>query len=380
MTVLLSLGDSELGNTCANEVLGHSIGDLGRAYKVLRGDVKVAVVLEHTCVNYLGNANSVELVELCSALKCLGDLDGTVATEVEEDNAVAILDSADGLAVLCNYERGEILVNDLGLISVGGDSLLCGCELSALTENVSLPACLNHTPVSLVSVHGDLHTAAARCDSDVEAIVAEVREILLEGTYIIKCAGLANVTTVEKNVYSYLCYSVALCSLDESLEVIDMRMNVTVREKTEEMEGGGVILYARNERAPGIRGEDLAGLDGLRNELRTLCKNLSRAKRIVAYLGVTHIVIAGETYGCAVSLDSEGGILLHNSVKGGSMSGGNRVSAVVGSDAYAVHNDGEKRTFNTCKLVGFVELCHCSAFLYMPFLLFYQISASLMYR
>ena len=94
-------------------------------------------------------------------------------------------------------------------------------------------------------------------------------------------------------MHSYLCYSVALCSLDESLEMIDMRVNVTVREKSEEVESGSVVLYVGNKGLPGVRGEDLAALDGLRNELRTLCKNLSRAKRIVAYLGVTHIVIAG---------------------------------------------------------------------------------------
>ena len=122
-----------------------------------------------------------------------------------------------------------------------------------------------------------------------------------------------------------------------------------MEEKAEEMKSRLVFNYSADKSAPAIRLEDLAALDRLRNELCTLCKNLTGAERIVSYLGVTHIVIRRQTYRSTVRLDSKGGIITHNSVKRGSIGACNRISAVIGSNTYAIHNDGEKRALNSLK-------------------------------
>ena len=184
--------------------------------------MKVAVILEHTCVKNCGHSLAVELIKVSTGLKRLGDLDGTVTSEVIEDNAVAVLYGTYGLAVLCDNEGRKILVDDLGLCSVGVDSLLSGCKLSALAENVGLPACFNHSPVSLVSVHGDLHSAAAGCDSDIEGIVAKVCDERFKGENVIKRGSLANVTAVEKDVDTNTLNAVLLRVSDESLKVVDV--------------------------------------------------------------------------------------------------------------------------------------------------------------
>ena len=47
------------------------------------------------------------------------------------------------------------------LVTVGLYRVLCGGKLPPLAENMGLPTELYHIPVSLVSVHGYLHSPAA---------------------------------------------------------------------------------------------------------------------------------------------------------------------------------------------------------------------------
>ena len=127
VSVFLSLGDSVFGNTGSTEILAHGVGDLGRRYQILRGNVKVSVILKHTCVNNLGVSYAVELVKF-NVVKCLGYLNSSVAAEVVENNAVAVIDGTCGLAVLLDNEGRKILVDDLSLAAVSVYSLFSGCK------------------------------------------------------------------------------------------------------------------------------------------------------------------------------------------------------------------------------------------------------------
>ena len=85
-------------------------------------------------------------------------------------------------------------------------------------------------------------------------------------------------------------------------------------------------------------------------------------------LGVAHIVIARKTDGGAVRLERDHGILRHNGIKRGGVRGDDRVGGGGGSDADAVHNDGDERALYACELLGFFE-CIDHVFV----LLFYEI-------
>ena len=223
MTVLLCLGDSKLCNTGVCKILAHCVSDLGGIYQELIGDMKVAVILKHTCETYLGNTDSVKLIEALVAIERLGDLDGAVAAEVEENYAIAVLDGANGLAVLCNNEGRKILVKNAGDLSAeGGNSLLCRSKSTSLAQNVSLPASFNHAPVCFVSVHGNVHTSAAGSDTNVEVAVSQVSKECLEGTNVFKGGCRINVTTVDKDMNANGCDALCLCLLYHSLEVVDM--------------------------------------------------------------------------------------------------------------------------------------------------------------
>jgi hypothetical protein len=117
------------------------------------------------------------------------------------------------------------------------------------------------------------------------------------------------------------------------------------------VESGVVGLNAVYKLEPGCGSEELAGFNGLRNELSALSEYLTGAESVVSNLGVTHIIITGKAYSSTVSTDSYHRIVSHKVVESGSVCSGNSVCAVIGSDTYTVHNNGKKRTFYTVKFL-----------------------------
>ena len=239
---LLRFGDSELRDSGICEVLAESICDLGRINKVVRRDMEVAIVLEHSGIVNLRRADAVELIEILACLKGARDLERAVSAEVEEDYRVAVLNSADRLSVLCDNERIEILIYCVGLLAQRLDSLLGGCEHSTVAEHVRMPAALDHRPVSLVAVHGYPHSAAAGCDLSIKIGRAERCEECLEGLDIIKRGGLSDIASVEQNVHANGTNAVLLCVLYHAAQMRDVGMDVSVGEESEEMQGRAVLL------------------------------------------------------------------------------------------------------------------------------------------
>ena len=363
MTVFLGFGDRELGDAGVREIFAHGIGDRGGSDEVTGGNVKVAVVFEHTREDDVGNADAVEFVEISACFEGLGDFDRAVAAEVVEDDAVAVLDRADGRAVFSDYECGEILVDYAGFRAVGFDGFFCGSELSAFTEHVGVPAVLDHLPVCFVTVHGDLHSAAAACDLCAEATVIERSEERFEGLNVFERGGFTDVTAVEKDVDANVLYAFSLCLFNHCLEVVDVGMNVTVGEQTDEVERGAVCNTVAGKALPGFALEHSAGFDGFGNELCALRENLTGAERVVTDLGVTHIVVGHQTDGSSVRAELGPCVFFHQHIESGSICVLNSVSRAVGSDANAVHNDGDDGTGYTDVQCGLIQLCHDFYFL-----------------
>ena len=372
VTVLLSLGDGVLLHTRIGEELTHGVGDLGRIDQVAVGNVQVAVVLQHTGVQHVGHADAVELVELAvrrvgitlGGIEGLGDLNGAVAAEVVEDHGVAVVDGTHRLTVLGDDEGRQILVDDAQLGAVGLHGLGGRSELTAVAQHVGVPAALHHRPVGLVAVHSHLHTAAARGDGDVEGLVAEIGDEGLEGVDVLQSGGLAHVTAVDEDVDADTGNALLLGLHQHGLQVVDVGVDVTVGEETQEVEGGVVLLHTADEGLPGVGGEHLARLDGLGDQLGTLGEDLTCAEGVVAHLGVAHIVVGGKTDGGTVSLQSDHGVLLHDAVKSGGVGEGNGVAGGVGSNTHAIHDDGQHGALDTCKACEVVELVHSK----IPFL------------
>ena len=91
-------------------------------------------------------------------------------------------------------------------------------------------------------------------------------------------------------------------------------MNVAVRKQTDEVHGAAVLNTVRGKVFPSFGGEHLSAFDALVYELSALRVDLAAAESIVTYLGVAHIIIAGQTNGIAVSLERSIGVLFQQHI------------------------------------------------------------------
>ena len=241
---LLRFGDSELTHAGSDQILAHGVGDLRRIYQVAVRDMQVAVILQHSGVQHVRYAHAVELVKLSGRrVECLGDFNGAVAAEIEKDHAVAVLHGADRLAVLCDDEGGQILVDDVQLVPVCFDRLCGGGELPSLAQHVGAPALGDHCPVGFVAVHGDAHPSAAGGDADIEIGAAQLRHEGFKGIDILQRGGLADITSVDQDMDAHAADALLLGLHDHCLEVVDVGVDIAVRKKPQEMQGGVPILY-----------------------------------------------------------------------------------------------------------------------------------------
>ncbi len=111
MTKLLRFRDRILLEVVFDQVFGESVLNVRRSYKIASGDLQIAVILQHSCKDHLGVSYSIELIEVLF-FKRPTELDGTIASEVEEDHAVIVFDGADGLSVFSDDKSREVLVDD----------------------------------------------------------------------------------------------------------------------------------------------------------------------------------------------------------------------------------------------------------------------------
>ena len=87
---------------------------------------------------------------------------------------------------------------------------------------MDIPASLYHGPVSLITVHGDIHTAAARGDASVKGVIIEPGQYVFQGFDIFRCAGGRNVTAVQQDMDTGFLHAFRLCFLQHGEKVADI--------------------------------------------------------------------------------------------------------------------------------------------------------------
>ena len=145
-------------------------------------------------------------------------------------------------------------------------------------------------------------------------------------------------------------HTVVLRPFDHRFQMVDMRMNIAIREESEKMKRGMMLFHIFHKFVPGIGRENLAARDRLRDEFRSLRENLTRAEGVVSDLGVAHIVIGGKPDGGTVRLDLQRGIGRHQTVKRRRVRHRHGVGGVRRCKPDAIHDNGEQRTLNSRKL------------------------------
>ena len=344
MAVLLGLGQGILVDSGGAQHLGQGMLDDGGLHQIMLGNLQVAVVLEHTGKLHAGVVAPVEVVKLL-AVKGQGNLLRPVAPEVEEDDAVAVGDLRHRRAAPLNHESGQILVDAAGLGAVGLDGRLGGGESSALCLDVGAPALLHHRPVGLVAIHGDLHTAAAGGDGVVAALGVQLGKHLLQHVHIFQRGSGRHVTAVQKDMAVGPLHALGVGFPQHGDEVMDVGMDIAVGQQPQEMQrlaGNGV----GDQVFPGLGGIQRAVFDGLTDKLRALGVDLTAAQRVVADLGVAHIVVRGQTDGGAVGFQISMGAGGKQAIQRGGLSDGNRVAAAAVTLADTVHDNKNNGFFH----------------------------------
>ena len=156
-------------------------------------------------------------------------------------------------------------------------------------------------------------------------------------------------------------------------EVMDVGMDVAVGQQAQKMQrlaGNGV----GNQVFPGLGGIERAVFDGLANELRALRVDLAAAQRVVADLGVAHIVVSGQTDGGAVGFQVSMGAGGKQMIQRGGLSDRDRVAAAAVTLADAVHDNKNNGFFHNKSLQ---KKSYSYKFAFYWILLFYIIFAEL---
>ena len=146
------------------------------------------------------------------------------------------------------------------------------------------------------------------------------------------------------------------CLKDHCFEVVDMRVNVAVREQTEEVQGAVVVFHIGDKLAPCGGLKHFAAFYRLRYELCALRKHLTGTERVVADLTVAHVIIGRQTDSGAVRLERYHRARCHELVKRGGECAADRVRGACGCDADTVHNDCQHGTCNALKILKLFEL------------------------
>ena len=179
-------------------------------------DMKVSVILHHSCIFHVWNSLSIKLLKIFS-LECLCDLKSSVSTEVKEDYAVAIFNCSNWLAVLSNDKWRKILVDCTCLFSKSLDSFMCRSKFSTLSKNMSLPTLSYHVPIGIVTVHCNYHSSTRSNFCIKCSVGTEFREEFSKWIEVIESRHFTYVSTIKKSMYSNFLYAFLLCFNNHSL-------------------------------------------------------------------------------------------------------------------------------------------------------------------
>ena len=281
--------------------------------------------------NVLSHTNICEGEEAVSSLKAreLGvnksscNLSRSVGTEVEEDNAVVRLDCIAALDDNRNNELVRYLVVVAVLNSRNG-----AVSLDALAVNECRVSLLDALP-AVVSVHSVVtsRNGGNLAHADFVHFLDRLGDIFLSGSR-------GNVTSVEERVNIYLCETLCLRELKDSVKVSDVAVNAARGHKSHQVETRVVLERLVHSVDDSLVLAELAVVDSLCDSGELLINNSARADVGVTDLAVAHLTV-GETYVKTRSADLREGVLAEENVKIGSVCGGNGVS-LGGSNAEAV--------------------------------------------
>ena len=292
--VLLGLGDVALVDLLLGKPLGedvvHGLGSKGEREGV------VGLVAGHGGDVHVGGVGEVGLGAAVLVADELGDLADTVAAVVEEEEGIVVcciesvmagrgrmngkhtLDSA----VLAIDDNGlQELVSLTSLVALL-DSLDGVGRLLALAFEDADHGLLNTLP-ALVAVHGEVtsNNGSDLAETDLLSVVDDSLHVAGTGLGV-------GITTVTEEVDVDLGHADLLGDVEESEKVVDVRVDTTVRDQTEQVQTAVALLCAGEALDDVVDLVEFALLDGLVDADNVLPDDSAGANVQVTDLTVSH--------------------------------------------------------------------------------------------
>jgi hypothetical protein len=214
---------------------------------------------------------------------------------------------------------------------------------------VHAPAALDHRPVGIVAVHGDVLTAAARGDTGIEAIGRNIPQERLEGNDIVQRAGFRHVAAIKQSMDAHRLYPIRLGPRDHRLQMVDVAMYVAVREEADEVDHPTTGPGAGDHLLPRLALPDAAVGDGIGHQRRALRVDLAGADRIVADLGIAHVVVRRHADSGTVGAQADIRVVGKQAVEGRLARGGDGAADIGFRQAVAIEDDDHDGTGHTGK-------------------------------
>ena len=214
-----------------------------------------------------------------------GQLLGTVVTEVDEDNHVTLLNQSIDSCIVNRFD--ELIRHTLVIALLHGSHHVAALLTLTLDEQV---VSLLDTLPALVTVHGIETTHNA---GDGSVILGTYLADLLDEA--LTALGV-RVTTIHETVYECLVLqTIVLTHLDEFEEMVQRRVNTTVRGQTHQVQFLIILLGISIGSLHLCVLHDRAVLAGTVDLHEVLIDNTSRTNIEVTHLRVTHLSV-GKTH------------------------------------------------------------------------------------
>ncbi len=122
-------------------------------------------------------------------------------------------------------------------------------------------------------------------------------------------------------------------------------MDVSVAQKTDEVQRRGVVLDVPNELLPRLAFIHRFGLDRGLDQLRSLTEDPAASHRVVPDLAVAHIIVTGQSNRRAMGFQLRPGVVPVEAIESLRHGGGDRIPFFVLAEAHPVHDQQDDGSF-----------------------------------
>ena len=233
---------------------------------------------------YKGSLHSLTAIKACKLIitENAGHLSCPVGTEIVENNRISVFDGCYRGTVFHHYHRHNKLISFAVIIGS-----LNSCNSALCLNALALCQCLIGNLLT-IPVLISIHCIVAACYS-CYLTNAQLSHLGLQSCYIIFSRCWRSITAIQEAVYIDLAQAIALCQLQQTINMSNMAVNAAVRNQSEHMQSRIVLFAVFYCCHKCLVFKKITILNGFGNTGQLLINNTSCTHVQVSYLRVSHL-------------------------------------------------------------------------------------------